>query len=179
MTETPLFRALRDLCLFLEEAGMDYMLVGGLAVGIWSQPRATVDVDFLVSLGPADFPDLKESLRKSDRFVFIHDSPFRFERLSMLRATLKKDTDISVDFLFADDDFKREALSRKRSVKVEDFRVWIPTPEDLILLKLLSGREQDRLDAKNVYEQQKGRLDLGYLKERLARLNLKFDLYYT
>jgi len=27
----------------------EYMLVGGLAVGIWGEPRAAVDIDFLVS----------------------------------------------------------------------------------------------------------------------------------
>ncbi len=30
------------------------MLVGGLAVGIWSEPRATFDIDFLVSMKTDD-----------------------------------------------------------------------------------------------------------------------------
>lgn len=35
MNDNPLFQALRELCLFLENAGLRYALVGGLDVGIW------------------------------------------------------------------------------------------------------------------------------------------------
>ena len=74
--------------------------------------------------------------------------PITFEKVSLLRATLRSNLDIYVDFLFADDEFKKDALSRRQSVNIADFTVYVPTPEDLILLKLISGREQDRLDAK-------------------------------
>ena len=49
MDENPLILSLKELCAFLGEEGIDYILVGGLAVGLWGTPRATVDVDFLVS----------------------------------------------------------------------------------------------------------------------------------
>ncbi|HZX49319.1 MAG TPA: hypothetical protein VFF47_08900 [Nitrospirota bacterium] len=49
MNDNPLLQHLKELCLFLDNAGIEYMLVGGLAVGIWGEPRATVDIDFLVS----------------------------------------------------------------------------------------------------------------------------------
>jgi len=55
MGESALIRLLKELCLFLDQAGIDYMLVGGLAVGIWGQPRATVDIDFLISISTGDF----------------------------------------------------------------------------------------------------------------------------
>lgn len=70
-----------------------------------------------------------------------------FGKISFLRATLKSNTDVSVDFLFADDDFKKEALRRKETVNIDDFSINISAPEDLIILKLLSGRDQDELDA--------------------------------
>jgi hypothetical protein len=49
VSDNPLFQALEELCRFLDDAHLDYALVGGLAVGIWAAPRATVDIDFLVS----------------------------------------------------------------------------------------------------------------------------------
>jgi hypothetical protein len=94
MNENPLIQSLKELCAFLEGDGIDYMLVGGLAVGLWGPPRATADVDFL----------------------------------------------------FADDEFKREALRRKETIQLSEFNLNIPTPEDLILLKLLSNRPQDLID---------------------------------
>ena len=165
MNDNPLLKSLKELCLFFENGEMDYMLVGGVAVGIWGEPRATVDLDFLVSVSIDSFDLLKEKLRESNRFVFIHEQPMVFEKVALLRATLKSNPDISVDFLFADSVFKKEALKRKLTVSVMGFPVHIAAPEDLILLKLLSGRPQDRLDAKRILEIQKGNLDHAYLKK--------------
>jgi predicted nucleotidyltransferase len=174
MNDNPLIKSLKELCLFLEAQGIEYMLIGGLAVGIWAEPRATVDIDFLVAIGLDDFDTLKQKLIESSRFVFIHDKPMVFGKITFLRATLKSNTDISVDFLFADDEFKNRALQRKETVKVNDFSLNISSPEDLILLKLLSGREQDRLDAEKIIKIQKENLDKEYMKKWLQRLSLEF-----
>lgn len=148
------------------------MLVGGLAVGLWGSPRATVDVDFLVSFSIDNFKFLSQKLKESDQFVFIHDRPMAFDKIALLRATLKSNTSISVDFLFADDEFKREALRRKETIPLSEFNVNIPTPEDLILLKLLSNRPQDRIDAEMVYQAQKKTLDREYLQQWAKKLNI-------
>ena len=174
MNDNPLIESLQELCSFLEDQGIDYMIIGGLAVGIWAEPRATVDIDFLVAIGSDDFDTLKHKLIESSRFVFIHDKPMVFGKITFLRATIKSNTDISVDFLFADDEFKNRALQRKESVKVNDFSVNISSPEDLILLKLLSGREQDRLDAEKIIKIQKENLDMEYMKKWLQRLGIDF-----
>jgi len=149
------------------------MLVGGLAVGIWAEPRATVDIDFLVAIGLDDFNTLKHKLIESSRFVFIHDKPMIFGKISFLRATLKSNADVSVDFLFADDDFKKEALRRKETVNIDDFSINISAPEDLIILKLLSGREQDKLDAQKILEIQKEHLDREYIQKWSKRLGIE------
>ena len=117
MNDNPLRKSLKELCPFLEAQGIDYMLIGGLAVGIWVEPRATVDIDFLVAIGRDDFDTRKHKLTESNRFVFIHDKPMVFEKITFLRATLKSNTDITVDFLFADDEFKNGALLRKQYYK--------------------------------------------------------------
>jgi hypothetical protein len=173
MNDNPLFQHLKEMCLFLDNAGIEYMLVGGLAVGIWGEPRATVDIDFMVSFTLNDFADLSQRINDSNAFVFIHDKPMTFERISLLRATLKSNLDIFVDFLFADDDFQKEALHRRQSIKVADFTVNIPTPEDLILLKLISGREQDRLDAKKVFGMQREHLDMEYIQKWSEKLQVE------
>jgi len=173
MNDNPLIKSLKELCSFLEDQGIEYMLIGGLAVGVWGEPRATVDIDFLVATGLDDFDALKQKLTESSRFVFIHDGPMVFGKITFLRATLKSNADISVDFLFADDEFKNRALQRKETVILNDVPVNISSPEDLILLKLLSGREQDRLDAEKIIKIQKENLDMEYMKEWLRRLGVE------
>jgi hypothetical protein len=172
MLDTPIYQTLKDLCLFLDQNQMEYVLVGGIAVGIWSEPRATVDIDFLISMKADDFPRLKEKLDRSGKFVFVHEKPVSFEKITFLRATLKSNTDISVDFLFADDDLQRETLKRKEPVSIGDISVNIITPEDLILLKLLSGRPQDKLDAAKIIKSQGENLDREHLNKWSRNLGL-------
>ena len=173
MNNNPLFQHLKELCLFLDNAGIEYMLVGGLAVGIWGEPRATVDIDFMVPFNKNNFVVLSRKINDSNAFIFVHDKPMAFESISLLRATLKSNPDLNVDFLFADDEFKKDALSRRQTINITDFTVNIPTPEDLILLKILSNREQDLLDAKKIFEMQKEHLDMEYLQKWLERLQVK------
>ena len=173
MNDNQLIQHLKELCLFLDNAGIEYMLVGGLAVGIWGEPRATVDIDFLVSFSKNDFAVLSKKLSDSNAFISIHGKPITFERISLLRATLKSNPDLNVDFLFADDEFKKDALSRRQTINIADFTVNIPTPEDLILLKLIGNREQDLLDAKKIFEMQKEHLDMEYLQKWSKRLQVK------
>src|SRR4030042_6401844 len=174
MRDNPLIQSLKELCSFLEDQGIEYMLIGGVAVGIWGEPRATVDIDFLVAIGLDDFDTLKHKLIKSSRFVFMHEKPMIFGKITFLRATMKSNTDITVDFLFADDEFKNTALQRKELIQVNDFSLYISSPEDLIILKLLSGREQDRLDAEKILKIQKDNLDQEYIRHWTERLGLEF-----
>jgi hypothetical protein len=97
-----------------------------------------------------------------------------FEKITFLRATLKSNTDITVDFLFADDEFKNTALQRKELIQVNDFSLYISSPEDLIILKLLSGREQDRLDAEKILAIRKDNLDQEYIRNWTERLGIEF-----
>ena len=172
MSENSPIQSLREVCSFLDSAEIGYVLVGGLAVSIWAEPRATVDIDFLVSLDRKDFSLLVRRLHESGQFVFIHDKPMIFKRISFLRATLKNNTDVSVDFIFSDDDFKAEALKRRVSVSAFDFSVPIPTPEDLILLKRLSGRPQDIVDAQKILATRKAELDMDYIRKWEKKLGL-------
>jgi hypothetical protein len=99
MNDNPLTQSLKELCLFLDDVEIEYMLIGGLAVGIWGEPRATVDIDVLVAVALDDFDVLKHKLTRNGGFVFIHDKPMVFGKIAFLRATLKSNPDISVDFI--------------------------------------------------------------------------------
>jgi len=46
-----LYEELRSIAVALDSAGISYALVGGLAVSIYATPRATEDIDILISSG--------------------------------------------------------------------------------------------------------------------------------
>jgi hypothetical protein len=93
MNNTSLIQSLKEVCSFLNEAEMEYILVGGLAVGIWAEPRATTDIDFLISVSFNDSDFLREKLVESGRFLFVREKPMIFRKISLLRASLKDNPD--------------------------------------------------------------------------------------
>ena len=164
MSDNPLVNALKELCLFLDDAGIDYALVGGLAVGVWSHPRATVSMQVIVSIQKEDSHALAQKLNRSNRFIDIHDDLSTLQRMAFLRATLKANPELFVDFVFADDEFMAGILKRRHPVHLADFSVSLATPEDVTILSLLSGREQDRTDAEQIIMMQGAHLDRDYIR---------------
>ena len=49
-----LYEELRSIVGALDSAGVPYALVGGLAVSVYATPRATEDIDILISSGDAE-----------------------------------------------------------------------------------------------------------------------------
>ena len=66
--------------------------------------------------------------------------------------------------------FEQEAIERAVPVRVWGTEVRCCTPEDLILLKIISDRPQDRLDARGILLRRLADLDLNYLEPRIREL---------
>jgi predicted nucleotidyltransferase len=58
-----------------------------------------------------------------------------------------------------------QACERRKEIPLYGIKAFFPTPEDLILLKIIPGRDKDLLDAKNIVLRHKGKLDINYLKK--------------
>jgi hypothetical protein len=58
---------------------------------------------------------------------------------------------------------------------VEGRQLWLASPEDLILLKLISGRPRDWIDVKDVFFTQDN-LDLKYMEHWAKELGIESDL---
>jgi len=52
-----------------------------------------------------------------------------------------------------------------------NIKAFFPTPEDLVLLKLVPGRLQDLLDVQRIIQRHKKRLDVKYLRDWARRLS--------
>jgi hypothetical protein len=149
------------------------MVVGGIAVSIWAGPRATVDLDFIIGLDEERLSSFIQSAHEAG-FVVFDAKPVEFKKIKFLRMHLQgKDSQLlMVDFILADDAYKRESLGRAVQLDWEGEELYVASPEDLVLLKLLSGRGQDKVDAENVIQMQKASLDRNYLKRWGERLSL-------
>src|SRR5215467_8241897 len=99
----------------LNELRVRYMVIGGVAVGLWGQPRATLDVDLTISVAPDRLAATVEDL--ASRFELRTTTPM--ETVRRLRVLPVRATNgVAVDLLFANWPLERQALDRVVSMKI-------------------------------------------------------------
>lgn len=132
----------------LSALGAEYMLIGGLAVGVWSAPRATKDCDLSVRV-LASSDALHEALADAGLEVARGDLARAHAAGEAIRLRRRGQVaePVVVDLLFATTAFEIEALGRRRSLQVLGVDVPVATPEDLLVFKLIAGRPHDLADA--------------------------------
>ncbi len=168
----PLIPILHEIVRVLDELDIPYQLMGGLAVRVWSFPRATFDIDLTLSSSPERLPALIGSL---ERGGFMVPEPFRSGFLDQLHGMNKVKVQlyqadrppIDIDLFLVTTEYQRSAFSRRRQVELEDRKLWCMSPEDLILHKLIAGRDRDKADVSDLLMAARP-LDLDYLR-RWAR----------
>jgi hypothetical protein len=164
---TPLDRAVRDIARALESLRIAYAVVGGIANAVWGEPRATIDVDVTVAVDEADLPTTVPAIARS--FQVPVPDPVAFVQQTRV-LPLDSNDGVRIDVIFALLPFELEAIRRARDVTIADRTVHVVTPEDLILMKIISERPRDVADAEAIVRRRIGDLDLAYLEPRIREL---------
>lgn len=165
---------LRQIARILKGLKIPYLITGGIAVVVWGRPRFTADIDIVIELEYKNLDRLAEKLLGIDKEVYV-------DRLAMREALEKKGefnfihpaAGLKVDFwILKNDAFDRERMRRRIRKNVAGTDVFLSSPEDLILIKLLwhkeSGSELQLRDVESILRIQK-KLNWNYLK-KWARL---------
>ena len=155
----------------LAQAKMAYMFVGGLAVNYWGIPRTTIDVDIVIALQPEAVLRLVRPLKQL-RFDVQADDVALIARVGNSFMTHSPLTPHRVDFWIPRTDFERRAFERRRQERLHGKTAWLISPEDLVVMKLLAGREKDLNDAAGVLQRQRSRLNESYMAPWVKRLAL-------
>lgn len=167
-------QAMHNVCGFLEEQGIAYALVGGIAVGVWGQPRTTFDVDAVVAADAATLDRLRKAI-KPPPFLFEPET-LTFPDAKVLRGHVLEHTNSAepgvmvVDFLTFEPTLNQAILDRRRRANIAGRDCWLCSPEDLILLKLIAGRGKDLEDIKGILADRQEQLNQTYLQEWITRL---------
>jgi len=130
-------------------------LIGGLAMAAHQVPRATIDVDFLVS-------DEDAARAHAALLTLGYDCVYRTDNVANYRRGLE-----GVDLLFARRPNARRLL---REAQRSSFDIPVISVEGLIGFKLQAltnapEREHDRPDIDRLIELYRGRLDLDELRQ--------------
>lgn len=168
MNQFPLQGLLEELVDFFDSHGIDYMVMGGIAVRFWGIPRPTFDLDFTLAVEPEDVPPLCEKLRRSGFSVpEAHEKGFvdrlaGMDKFGVVRYEDGKGT--QVDMFLVTTPYQREAFRRRVKRELNGKSAWMIAPEDLILHKLISGRDRDMGDVSDTLWMNPD-LDRGYLRQ--------------
>ncbi len=158
MPATPDFRSVLR---FLEASGIRYVIVGGFAAGLLGEARATADVDLVTFLPREDL----------ERFIrFAHKRRIRIPARTIRERAYRdayfriKVAGTQVDFIVGESGFEFDILTRSRKTRIYGMSIPVATPEDMILMKLVSGRAIDWADAKAIHVRHGRTLDTDYLE---------------
>jgi hypothetical protein len=144
-----LFEELMALVAALEEDGVAYGLVGGLAVAVWGAPRATKDIDLLVR------PEqLERALAVASRLEFdLRAQPMTFrDGMRLQRVSRARGRELlTLDFILVDDNLESAWQSRVK-LKSGERDLWVISRDALIAMKAAAARPQDIADIEKLTE---------------------------
>jgi len=173
--ELPLVTALRKLLAFLARRKTDYMILGGLAVRTLAIPRPTFDLDLMVSVEEAEAAAFA---RAADEAGFTVDEPHLRGFVDHMKGLAKlallvpvEERAVPADIFLTGTEYQRAAFARRRRHETDLGPLWLITPEDLLLHKLLADRARDRADVADLLLVC-GALDEPYLKRWAGGLGI-------
>lgn len=150
-----------------------WALIGGLAVSHYANPPVTVDVDILIDSHQVDLDDFSDAFHhigwKSKPLFF--PSNMRGRPKSGV-AFKRSNPTVILDALFTGKDkFLKRSIVKSGLIKLKNGRtIPVVSPEDLIIIKSMAGREKDLEDISDMYETMGDRLDTRYIRKTLERL---------
>jgi len=142
----------------LESSGIDYFAFGGVAVAVWGTPRETIDVDTVVCVAEDDIRGLLDELAQHG-FAYAAGDETTFPIDGWLRLDLQGR---HADMTLGRTPFDESALHRRTRVTLFGTEVWMVSPEDLVLYKLVAHRYKDLGDVEAVLTRRAPELDLAY-----------------
>jgi len=143
---TSLESALQRITADLARSGVDFALIGGLAVSVRTEPRFTRDADFAVAVsGDAEAEALIQRLRAVGYEIAALVEQDAVGRLATVRLAIAGDAEGPVmDLLFASSGIERAVVAEANSMELlPGLTVKVAGIAHLIALKVLS-RDDDR-----------------------------------
>ena len=126
---------LEDVARRLNALGINYMLTGSVAMGLYVPARTTFDIDIVVEISSADSQRFEASFRE-DYYVDETSIIRANDRESMFNI-INNTTLVKVDCIVKKRDrFEIEKFERRIKTRIGGEEFWVIGKEDLILSKL-------------------------------------------
>ncbi len=142
-----------------ERAGLDGLVYGGIALAMYGEPRETRDADLAVSgvtAAQAHQALLTIGVNVVTAFEDIRFGGVSISRLSLLGGGKLNTVDLVTPL---SPRYASSLLPRALRGTLEGQALRVVSPEDFVLMKVLSTRERDLEDARAILTSLRGRID--------------------
>jgi hypothetical protein len=133
----------------LEDAGIEYALVGGLAVAVWGVPRATQDIDMLVRPETVDaiLATVAPLGYRIPALPMTFSDGMRLQRVSKIEGGVL----LTIDLILVDANLE-PAWSSRQSLPFRGEQLRVISRQALIQMKAAAGRPRDAVDIQSLEE---------------------------
>lgn len=169
---SPFEETLKSLSSFLAKERIPYVILGGIAVLIYGEPRLTADVDVNIILDKHKINDFLNKARKYHFYPLGKET----EKIAgqagvILLQYVSQKLKIKVDVIIAENELEFAAIERGKIKKIGLLKVKFISPEDLIVHKMASTRPRDAQDVQGIILRQRKKIDIRYIYQWLRRLD--------
>lgn len=157
-------RAFEALVSTLNERGVRYAIIGGLATIQHTRVRSTDDIDALVNVPQIALPGLFESLVNRGFTIDLAKSvrEFRDDGLTTIRFG-----DVLVDLMRPVLPAYAHVLERAADAMIFGRKVPVSAAEGLIVMKLIALRPQDEADVLDLLVSYGADIDVGFIRSEI------------
>ncbi|MGE5342192.1 MAG: nucleotidyl transferase AbiEii/AbiGii toxin family protein [Candidatus Omnitrophota bacterium] len=156
----------------LNDAQIDYMLSGSVALTFYGKPRMTRDIDIVIMI----------PIERADELVHLFESDFYIDK-DMVEDAIKYksmfnivhfETVIKVDFIIRkSQDYRILEFNNRKRMKLEGQDISVVSLEDLIISKLYWAKDSfSEIQIRDITSLMNLNFDMDYVKEWGHRLGL-------
>jgi predicted nucleotidyltransferase len=154
-------KLLKKIAKHLSLEGIEYMVIGGQAVLIYGEPRLTKDIDITLGLHIDQLEKILKIVKKLKLKILVSDIE-NFVKETFVLPVLDQKTGFRIDFIFSFSEYEKTAIKRVNKIEIDGIKINFASIEDIIIHKIISGRERDLEDVKKIILKNK-EIDLDYI----------------
>lgn len=168
-----IFKEALEVQTLLTDLHVAYTFVGGIANAVYGAPRLTHDADVLILLSDAEVKPFISKLKQ--RMRILPEDPYDFAAKTRV-IPCELGSGFRIDFVLAEVEFERELIHHSREISIDrKNRLKVCSAEDLIIMKVVSGRPKDLEDVNGILLRQGSSIDQSYVETWLKRFETALD----
>jgi hypothetical protein len=164
---------LKKLAVALDAARLPYMVFGGQAVLLYGEPRLTRDIDITLGVDTGQAASVLRMIEELGLRILVDDVD-HFLSQTFVLPVLDPESNVRIDFVFSLTGYERQAIERGKVMVIGGVDVRFVSLEDLIVMKVVSGRPRDLEDVATVIRKNPG-FDRGHVEKWLNEFDFELD----